>query len=166
MRSLSKQVGGVLKRFEGDERVVLRRHDECRHADLARYAKRARLLVVLGGVSVTTRRGGHRFVPLPQAPDPWHRLDPVAFREQLDFFLERVSEPAKEILFVDEIPRQTAAIRARRQIDTGTDDPHRAKLPRRIRSKLPGHLQNQISADGVSCKERRTLFGRRTPRRA
>jgi len=58
--------GRVVKGFERNERIILRRHDDSRHTDLSDHAKRARLAIVLGGISVAARGRRNGFVPFTQ----------------------------------------------------------------------------------------------------
>src|SRR5258705_412446 len=93
----------VAERSKGNDRIILRRYDECRDANPGDHAQRARSIVIVGCVIVPTCWRCDGLVPFAQASVSGHVVDAVTFREQLRLASQPSSVAEQKVPLVEEI---------------------------------------------------------------
>jgi len=141
-----RRKSSIRESLKRHKRIILRRKNQSRHANLRNHPQRTSPVIIIVRIPKSAKpRRNHviKFPHSPHTPKPIERISPrIQSRLQPHAPLQAINK----MPLVNKIPRLRQIIRASSQINRRTNPDHALQFRRRLRPKLPSHLQNNVPA--------------------
>ena len=141
-----RRKSSIRKSLKRHKRIILRRKNQSRHANLRNHPQRTSPVIIILRISKPAKPRRNHIIKFPHRPHTPKPIERISSRIHSRLQPHAPLQAVNKMPLVNKIPRLRQIIRASSQINRRTNPDHALQFRRRLRPKLPSHFQNNVPA--------------------